>query len=204
MNKAINNRISFKLYLVLSLGLLFNTTLAQTKNSKKMKLKTVSNEMVVFVSPEKAWSVLADFGQIGDFHTGVLSSKSLNNSPNEAGLGCERECVITEGRKPIVIKERIVEFKESQSYTYDVYEWQNFPISKMYVTFGVKTNQMGQTVIYQRNDFRLKPGFLTGIMKGKIRKGGFDSLLAYKHFMETDEKNVDIKTLKKKYKDARL
>lgn len=195
-------RITIKWFAILLLGLVSNTINAQNKTEKKMKLKAVENEMIVNVSPEKAWGILADFGEIGSFHTGVLSSKSINNSGNEAVLGCERECVLTDGKKPIVIKERIIEIKDTQYYTYDVYEWENFPIAKMLVTFGVKINDKGQTVIYQKNEFRLKPGFLTGLMKGKIRKGGRETLLAYKHFMETGEKNLDIKILKKKYKNV--
>lgn len=183
------------------IGLITNYSYGQ-KTEKMIKLKTVEYEVVVNVTPQQAWDVLAKYGNIGSFHSGLLSSKPLNGSGNEAVLGCDRECIIPNGRKNILVREKIVEIIEGQYYTYDVYEWENFPLTKMINTFGVKNNTQGQTVIYQKTEFRLKPGFLTGIMKGKLRRGARESLIAYKHYMETGEEKADIKILKKKYKGA--
>ena len=70
----------------------------------------------------------------------------------------------------------------------------------MHNTFEVKVNSDGKTIIYQTTKYRLKPRFLTWLMKGKLRKVSRETLIAYKHYMETGEKNVNFKILKKKYK----
>lgn len=183
-------------------GMQINQLFAQTKKDKQMKLTKVEYEMVVNVTPQKAWEVLADYGNVAGFHSQLESSRSLNGSSSKAELGCDRECVIPDGKKKIVVKEKIYEFVEGQYYTYDVYEWTNFPLNAMHNTFGVKTNSEGKTVIYQITNYRLKPGFLTGFMKGKIRSSARTSLLGYKHYMETGEKNADPKIIKAKYKNV--
>lgn len=176
-------------------------TFGQQKN-KKMKLMQIEYELVVDVTPEKAWTVLANYGNVASYHSGLISSHALNGSSNEAVLGCDRQCVIPNGKKEIVVREKIIEIVDGQYYTYEVYDWENFPLKKMINTFGVKTNSQGQTVIYQNTEYRLKPRILTWLMKGKLRKGSRENLLGYKHYMETNEKNVAIKILKEKYKNS--
>lgn len=166
------------------------------------KLARVQYEMEVNASPEKAWEVLASYGDVAHFHPQLESSQSLNGSHSKASLGCERECVIPDGKKKIVVRERVTDFVEGQYYTYHVYEWENFPLNTMYNTFGVKTNGEGKTFIYQITNYRLRPAFLTGLMKWKLRSSARDSLLGYKHFIETGEKKANIKEVRKRYKNA--
>ncbi len=172
-----------------------------TYAQKMKKLTTTAYELTVNVSPDQAWDVLNSYGDVGDFHTSVTSSKPVNDSKIEAYNGCERECTIENGKKDIVVVEKIVEYVEGQYYKYDVTKATNFPVHKFFNTFGVKQNNEGKTVIYVKSEFRLDPGFMTPLAKGKLKKGNKETLLAYKHFMETGEKNVDMKELKKKYKN---
>lgn len=189
-------------YLILAIITLGNVSTAYSQNEKNnnMKLKKVKTELVVNVPQEKAWEVLSSFGDVGSYHSGIVDSKSLNGSQNDAEFGCSRECVLSEGKKPIVVREKIIEIKEGQYFVYDVYDADNFPVTKMLVTFGTRSNAKNETVIYFENSYLLKPKFLSGLMKGKIRSGGYDALIAYKHYMETGEKNADMESLKKKYK----
>ena len=173
------------------------TTFAQ----KEIKLTEITDEIVVDVSPEKAWMVLNSYGDVGSYHAGVASSFSLKGSSNEAEMGGERECTIENGKKDIVVVEKIVEIVEGSHYKYEVTKSENFPIQKFYNTFGVKTNAMNQTVIFIKSQYRLDPGFLTGLAKGKLKKGNHQALISYKHYMETGEPNVDAKTLKRMYRD---
>ena len=188
-------------FLMVVVGFNTNQTHGQQKH-KTMKLMQVNYELVVNVTPEKAWNVLANYGNVGSFHSSLKSSKSINGSNNKAKMDCERECIIPNGKKEIMVREKITEIIEGQYYTYDVYEWKNFPLKKMFITYGVKTNNEGETVIYQNSEYRLNPRFLTWPMKGKLRNGARESLIAYKHYMETGEKKVDNKILKKKYKTS--
>ncbi len=167
-----------------------------------MKLTTIEAEVVVDVTPEKAWDILADYGNVASFLTQIEDSKSINGSQDRAALDGERRCTLPSGKKKILLSERITDIVDGEYYTYDVYDWENLPLKTMHNTFGVRTNNQGETTIYQRTEYRLSPGFLTYLMKGKLRAGAREALLGYKHYMETGEKNVDIKILKKKYKDA--
>ncbi len=193
-------KIKIQLFTLL-LILTFSSQISARNSEKEIRLKIIEYEMVVNVAPEKAWEILASYGDVGTYHAGLNSSSSINGSPNEAEMDCERICYIPRTkRKEIMVKEKIIAIKEGEYYTYDVYEWENFPIKKMHNTFGVKTNDKGETVIYQITNFRMKPGFLTGLMKGRLRKGAREALISYKHYMETGEKRVALKELKKTYK----
>ena len=193
-----NNLMKSLMFLILS-GMQLTQAYGQTKTDPK--LQSVAYEVPVSVTTQQAWKVLTDFGNAGSFHSQLESSKSLNGTSPRAELGCERECIIPDGKKKIMVRERIIELVEGQYYTYEVYEWKNFPINTFYVTFGVKTDEDGKTIVYQRNDYRLKPGFLTGMMKGKLRNGAREGVLAYKHYMENGEAHADMELIKQKYKD---
>ena len=164
-----------------------------------MKLTEVYYEMPVDVSPQEAWAVINRYGDVGDINGVLKSSKAVNGSANEGSMGADRMCVIPNGKKDILVWEKIIDFKEGSHLTYDVYQWENFPLNKMHNTFGVKVKG-GQTYIYQRSKYRLKPGFLSGIMKGKLRGGAREALTGFKHFLETGEARVDPKVLKKQYR----
>ncbi|MCH7524879.1 MAG: SRPBCC family protein [Bacteroidetes bacterium] len=165
-----------------------------------MKLTEVKYELIVDVSKDKAWGILSDYGNVGTFHAGVVSSKAINGTENIAKLGCDRECHLIDGKRKIMVQEKIIDFKDDAYYTYDVHTWKNFPLAKAHNTFGVEINNIGKTVIYQISRYRLKPSFLTWIMKGKMKSSLRDALIAYKHFMETGEKNSDMTVIKEKYK----
>ncbi len=193
-------KLNFRSLLLIIVAFLTLQMNAQ-KEGKEIKLKTIKYEMVVNVTTQKAWDVLNSYGDIGSFHAGLESSSAINGSPNIAQMDCERICYIPRTKnKKIMVKEKIIDYSEGNYYTYDVYEWENFPLKKMNNTFGVKTNAQGETVIYQVTNFRLKPGFLTGMMKGKLRRGARTTLMGYKRYMETGDKRIDIKELKKQYK----
>ncbi len=164
-----------------------------------MKLSDLYYEVEVNVPSQKAWEVLARYGDVGDFHPSLKSSRSLNGSPVTVAMGADRECTIPNGRKDIVVSEKVIDYKEGEKFTYDVYAWKNFPLRKMQNTFGVVV-RAGKTIIFQRSAYRLKPGFLTGLMKGKVRSGMREVLIAYKHILETGEEKPDLKLLRKRYR----
>ncbi len=168
----------------------------------EIKLKRIMDEVIVDITPEEAWKVINSYGDVGAYHTSILSSRSMNGSQNEGEIGCERECTIDNGNKDIVVVEKIIDYREGEYYRYEVTKSDNFPIQKFYNTFGVKVNDLGQTVIYVITEYRLDPGFMIGLFKNKLAKGNHQALIAYKHYMETGEKNADPKMLKKKYKNS--
>ena len=182
----------------LTLALLSFVAISPVIGQKEIKLATISEELVVNVTPEKAWKVLNSFGDVGSYHSGIISSKPLNGSEIEGSLGCERQCTLVNGKKELIIDEKIIEFEEGSHYKYWA-ESEDFPAKAFYNTFGVKENNLGQTVIYVLTEYRMKPGFMTGLVKGKLRKGNKDALLFYKHYMETGEKKGDPSSIKNRY-----
>ncbi len=181
------------LFVVLA-GLLSIPVLAQ----KEIKLKTIHNELIVDVSVKKAWDVINSYGDVGSYHSSIASSKPINGSEVEGSMGCERQCYIQSNKKDIYVDETIIEFVDESHYKY-VAVSEQFPAKAFYNTFGVKKNEQGKTVIFVTTEYRLKPGFMTGIAKGKLSKGNNDALLFYKHYMETGEKNGNPEEIREKY-----
>lgn len=165
-----------------------------------MKLKNISDEIIINVTPEKMWEILSSYGDVSNFHAGVKESFSSEGSINKAEMGCERVCNIVDMGLKIQLKERIIDYKEDEGYQYEVYEWKNFPLRKMLFRFTITKNHQNNSLLRLTIDYKSKPAFLTPLMAGKIRKLTHDILLGYKHYAETSEKNVPIKLLRKKYK----
>jgi len=153
-------------------------------NGDSWNLTRVFHERVVDATPEEAWQSLADYGGVAHVSPTIYKAGVISDNA-EFAVGCERFCSLEFQGRDIYIEERIIELVEGEHYTYDVYEWENFPLRKMFVTFGVKTNDMGETVLYNIVDYQLKPRIMTGMMKGQMADSARTGVLAYKHFTET-------------------
>lgn len=169
-----------------------------------MKLKNIHEEMPVNVTPEQMWQVLSRYGDISNFHAGVVESHSLDGNINEAKIGCERECNIVDMGLKIQLKERIVNYQEGVGYQYDVFEWKNFPLRKMLFGFAISEDVQGKTRLRIDIDYKAKPAFLTPLMAWKMRVLVHDVLLGYKHFAETGEKRTPLKLLRSQYRQLNL
>ncbi len=176
----------------------------ELKKADGVKLTEVTYQLKVDATLEYVWAVIAQYGNIASFHSGVAESGKVGKSSNEVSMGCERSCTIYDGKRKIDIKERVTEIEKGKYYRYEVYEWVNFPLKKMFNGFGVKKDAEGNTILYQVQNYRLKPGFLTGMMKGKLKKGARETLIMYKHYIETGEKKADKEKILKmeKYKNV--
>ena len=188
-------------------GLMASTPPLTSKPPKKvkkdgLKLSVVYEEMILDASLEDAWRILADeYIHVGDFHYGIQKSGGLEGFP-EMGDGAGRYCDLNFKNKDITVKEKIIEWNVAENqkeYTYEVFEWNNFPLKKMLNTWGLKKNEQGQTVLYHAIYFRMKPGVMTGPMRGQMKKAATNGMLGYKHFVETGERNVNDKELREQY-----
>lgn len=165
---------------------------------KRTRLARVYHERIVDASPAEAWAVLADYGGVHAYAPVVTASDLVGDSP-ETGLDCVRSCDLSFQGRDVTIKERVFAWDEGRSYTYTVYDAVNFPLKKMHVTFGVRVDEQGRTVLYNIVDYRLKPGIMTGFMRGTMRKSTMTSVLSYKHYLETGEPAPDIDQLVARY-----
>jgi len=163
------------------------------------KLEVLESKVVVRNSHEAVWDALSSFGNVSKFHTTIDDSMSLNGTTDKAKLGVEREVQIPDGINNIINKERIVTFIDGVYYTYEVYESENFPIKKMLITYGVRIDSKGRTILFSKTFYKLNNGLSTKFLKRKLKRFGMDSLLAYKYYIETGERNTDIKILRKRY-----
>ena len=159
-----------------------------------MKLKNIHGEILINATPKRLWEVMTEYGDVSNFHAGVKESHHAEGSGNEASLGCERVCNIVDMGLKIVLKERIIDYVEGKSYQYEVYEWKNFPLRKMFFTFTIENNSQENTRLRIDIDYKAKPAFLTPLMVGKMRRLVKDVLLGYKHYTETGEKRTPIKS----------
>ena len=162
-------------------------------------IEILESKVVVRNSHEAVWDALSSFGNVSKFHTTIDDSMSLNGTTDKAKLGVEREVQIPDGINNIINKERIVTFIDGVYYTYEVYESENFPIKKMLITYGVRIDSKGRTILFSKTFYKLNNGLSTKFLKRKLKRFGMDSLLAYKYYIETGERNTDIKILRKRY-----
>ncbi len=168
----------------------------QLKEHKGLKLAEVTTTIEIDASKEKTWEVLSHFGDVSSFHAGVENSVSHEGSSNTAALGTERTCDILDGSREVVLQERITEYVEGSYYRYEVFDWENFPIQVMFFAFSTESISSDKSNLSLIINYRMKPGFLTNLMKWKIRKMEKDILTGYRNYIETGSKNIPIKALK--------
>ena len=182
--------------------LLLVAQLAAQEVNESERMKFFENQVVVANSPTEVWEVLAAYGNVSDFHATIDDSFAINGSVVEAVLGSEREIQIPDGVNNIINKERIIDLIEGVYYTYDIYESENFPIKKMQVTYGVRYNFKGQTILFSKTYFKFNNALANKFLRKKLERANMDSLLAYKFYLETGETDADVKVLRKMFSDG--
>ncbi|HFQ61466.1 MAG TPA: SRPBCC family protein [Epsilonproteobacteria bacterium] len=167
-----------------------------------MNLANVHYEMLMEASTQKVWNVIRQYGDVSKFHAGVERTTNVNGSSSEAYLGADRVCDIHDMGMNIILKEKIIDFKEGESYRYEVYETKNFPVQELYFEFRIRRYSDNRAYLRLDIDYKGKPAFITPFLKPKMQKLSRDVLLGYKEHIETGSKNVPIKELRKKYQSA--
>lgn len=186
---------------------LIGTTLAYDLSPDKKKityenstLHRVYDEAVVDATPQEVWAALADFGNAEHIAASIYESDTIGDV-QEMGVGCERYCNLEFQGNQVHVKERVFEVEDGHYYTYDVYEFVNFPAKQFHATFGVKTNEAGQTVVFNLVDYKLKYG-MTPLMRGTMQESARTTVLGYKHFVETGNGNLALDELEALYPNA--
>ena len=197
--EAMKTKIKYRSWTILWIVLFVIGNVTAQKDDLESGMKIIGNEVIVNSSPEDVWQALASFGNVSSFLSTIDEGEALNGTLNLAVVGSERESIIPQGINNIIQKERIIELMEGVYYTYDVYDSESLPVKKMYVTYGIKLNEAGNTVLYSRIKYKMNSGLKTRMLKGKLDKGNMDSLIAYKYYIETGEENRDIEVLRKRY-----
>lgn len=149
------------------------------------KLARVQYEVPVDAPAEEVWALLADFGAVHRYFPAITDSAFVGSAGLEEGTA--RFCDINFSGRDVHVKERITEIEPSSWFTYDVYESVNFPLDAMFVSFGVRTDDVGQTWVYNIIDYRLKPAMMTPLFRGTMEDSAQNTVLGIKHVVEHDE-----------------
>jgi hypothetical protein len=197
--EAMKTKIKFKSWTILWTVLFVIGNVTAQKDDLESGMKIIANEVIVNSPPEDVWQALASFGNVSSFLSTIDEGAALNGSLNLAVIGAERESIIPQGINNIIQKERIIELMEGVFYTYDVYESESLPVKKMFITYGIKLDEEGKTVLYSIVRYKMNSSLKTRMLKGKLDKGNMDSLIAYKYYVETGEENRNIEVLRKQY-----
>lgn len=201
-------------YLIFTAALLiFGSTHAQNDNSvvwghetRKIidgkKYRVLHSEVIIDKNVEEVWNEVAlNFINIDQVVKDVISTNCLSGDTTY-GLGAKRLCVLVFNGDTTEIKEEIIDFIECGDYrefTYYVYDSPDIPI-KNYATWVVRKGENGKTYLSSSFIFRANFSLITGLVEKKLKKGGLRvGVLAYKHFLETGEKNTDSDKLNELY-----
>ncbi len=159
------------------------------------KFRVMYYEYEINKTVDEVWAEVAgNFVNVGEIAKPINESHCESGDVTE-GLGAARYCSIDFAGKEVEIKERITEYRECgdhREFTYDVYETKGFP-AKVYNTWIVRKGEDGKTYLGNVFIFRANFAPMTGMMGRQLKKlkGLRNSVLAYKHYLETGEKKAD-------------
>ena len=123
-------------------------------------------------SPEAAWALLADFGNIDFFNPNLKSSYLLEGS-TEQGVGTLRQCNLLDGKN--YIRERVVEWNEGQSYTIEIYDG-TMPLKNILTTLRVAPFGTG-SLLTMEMEYTPKYGLLGTVMNVVILKSYVEKMM---------------------------
>jgi len=159
------------------------------------KFRVLYYEHVIDKTPEEVWAEVAgNYIHVDEVAKAITESYSESGDVTE-GVGAKRFCAIDFGKRKVEVKEEIIDYQTTtgrNEFTYRVYESKGFP-AKVYNTWVVRKGSDGKT--YLGTAFKMRANFslLTGMLVKKLKKQGGvkNGVLAYKHFLETGERNVE-------------
>ncbi len=113
-------------------------SLKELKEHKGVKLTAVTTSININASKDKTWDALSCFGDLSNFHAGVEKSINHKGYSNKAALGVERTCDVLDGKREVILREKITEYEGGDFYRYEVFDWENFPLKMMFFAFSVQ------------------------------------------------------------------
>lgn len=174
------------------------------------KFHIVKVELAIEAPAEKVWEAMViDYGEIANFSPYIYSSNYESGSLKGV-LGAERKCLFNakgtrwshETIKEIDSKNMIMRnvILDAAKFPLDLDNSQAF--------YRVKDNGNGTSTASYEFQFRTKPAFMGGLVKGNFQKTLAGTLVGLKHYVETGEKvnaqNNKYKDIKGKYPEPEL
>ena len=153
----------------------------------------LTREVRIKAPQEKVWQILADFGGIYIFNPNVPHSYST--SEENGGVDATRHCDLAPFGS---VEERILEWKEGEGYTLEIYASEKTPPFKKATASIYLREEGGDTIAEGTIDYTLKFGPVGMVMDQFMAKPNFSKawsrlFAGLKHYAETGEP-VDAKT----------
>lgn len=131
----------------------------------------------------KVWEAVAlGFGNVASYNKALKASRL--DSEITSGIGMQRHCDFP---KKGHIKEEIIEWAENKSFKLKFTE-SSVPLAVMESKFTFQDNK-GKTILIQEFWYRMKApmGFLSGMMKGKMKKTLVTGLDGLENYLNKEE-----------------
>jgi uncharacterized protein (DUF1330 family) len=175
----------------------------KTKEVDGTKLQVVYSDLIINSSTDKVWNAVAEeFVHIDKINETISESECLSGDKT-TGVGASRHCTLEAFGRDMEVSEKIISWIDThlnREFTYEVYDFVNFPMKKMQITWGVKSNDKGQTILYGISAYRMKMGMMSGMMRGKMKKGMNDNIYAIANYVENGERNIKPEVLRDRFK----
>ncbi len=157
--------------------------------SMSKKYKTIKVEIVIDAPAERVWKTMVeDYGEISNFSPYIYTSNYINGSLK--GIeGATRKCAFNE-KGTRWTHERIAEIdKSSMTMRNIVIDAQKFPLNmdNSQAFYTVRDNGDGTATAGYEFQYRTKPAFMGGFVKGQFKKQLGGTLVGLKHYIETGE-----------------
>ncbi len=168
--------------------LLIGTDLANAQSMSK-KYKTILSEKIIEAPASSVWQAMVlDYGEIANFSPYIFASNYEHGSV-KGEVDAERKCAFN-AKGSRWTHEKIKEIDhENMIMKNIVIDAAKFPLDQdnSFAYYSVKDNGDGTSTASYEFRYRTKPGFMTGMVKGKFQKTLDDTLTGLKHYIETGE-----------------
>lgn len=135
---------------------------------------TIEIERAVAAPASDVWANLATYADIAVWNPNIAKSYLIDGSA-PAGEGALRQCDFADGKN--WIRERIVEWREGESYTVDIYEG-TMPLQRARATLGVRPQGDRASTAFMRFEYTPKFGVLGTLMNVLMMKRMMSSTMA--------------------------
>ena len=183
-------------------------TAGLTISAQNMDKKYKSVEVAIDINAptEKVWKAMVqDYGAISNWSPYIYAANYENGSLSGV-KGAERKCNLNANGTRWV-HERIADIDEKKMEMRNIIlDGAKFPLDtdNTQAYYRVRDNGNGTSTASYLMQFRGKPSFMTGMMKGSFKKSLANNLKGLKHYVETGEQvtpfNNKIKEIRKDYK----
>ena len=146
-------------------------------------LKKANVQIRINTSAGEVWKVIHDdFANVANYNPMLVGSHHVSG---EQGVGCERQCDLKPGGKSF-IQEKIIKVVH-EKYMEVIMSGGQFPMMKMDTIVGTYDLEelSNYTNISLSMAFEANPKLMGGIIKSKMEKMLFKSMIGLKYYVET-------------------